>query len=245
MDDDHLTGRIQAFVNCMHSVTLSLVRIDPSTRQPILLQDPKAGHLIASGFAIIRGSERILLSAGHALGAGSWALETRVSLRKEREVLLFALGRTQSSQDGDLGWVRLDWPSMSRNFVADARTRGKSLEIPFYAGPLDSRPVVGEAYGFAASNNATLVRRLDNPDLWREGCYEVGMEFDGCAPDGRYRFKLARTHQGHEYYCGASGAPIADPEGRIVSIVSGGNRESNLILGTPLAELIHEVVDAT
>ena len=70
----------------------------------------------------------------------------------------------------------------------------------------------------------------------RSASYETCMAYTGSNPDGRYVFKLARAHQGHEYYRGASGAPIVSPEGVIVSMVLGGCEKKNEIYGLPLAK---------
>jgi hypothetical protein len=61
------------------------------------------------------------------------------------------------------------------------------------------------------------------------------MTFEGTRRSGAYEFRLARKHQGHKYYKGASGAPIADEEGRIVALVLRGDPVRNLIIGAPIA----------
>lgn len=62
------------------------------------------------------------------------------------------------------------------------------------------------------------------------------MTFSGSNSEGLYVFKLARLHQGHPYYQGASGAPIAGPDGTIVSMVLQGCEKTNEIYGLPLAQ---------
>lgn len=47
-------------------------------------------------------------------------------------------------------------------------------------------------------------------------------------------FRLARSHQGDEYYRGASGSPIADPEGQITSILIGRVPDTELLRATRL-----------
>ena len=54
------------------------------------------------------------------------------------------------------------------------------------------------------------------------------------ADTGLYKFELARKHQGHSYYKGASGAPIADPEGRIISMLVCGDEDEVFLYGVPL-----------
>jgi hypothetical protein len=64
------------------------------------------------------------------------------------------------------------------------------------------------------------------------------MQYDQLASsDLMYYFQLARKHQGNEYYCGSSGAPIADSEGKIVAVVLGGSEKTNTIYGFPLARI--------
>ena len=64
------------------------------------------------------------------------------------------------------------------------------------------------------------------------------MDFEGTDEKyDPYRFKLARNHQGHKYYCGSSGSPIADLSGKIVAIVVCGSAVDNAILGFPLRRI--------
>lgn len=60
------------------------------------------------------------------------------------------------------------------------------------------------------------------------------MEFSREEPTGRLRFNLADGHKGHDYYRGASGAPIANDEGIIVAVLVGGDTSTNELLGAPL-----------
>ena len=99
---------------------------------------------------------------------------------------------------------------------------------------MDESPVADEAYGFAAFAEASFT---EDRMLRREAAYEIGMEFTGLDDESAvYKFKLARPHQGHEYYYGSSGAPIADPSGKIVSLVLGGCESRDEIFGLPLAK---------
>ena len=69
----------------------------------------------------------------------------------------------------------------------------------------------------------------------------MSMAYDGPTPDGKfYTFLLDRSHQGHDYYGGASGSPIVDPEGKIVSILLGSPEEpTDIIFGLLLKDYIH------
>jgi hypothetical protein len=67
--------------------------------------------------------------------------------------------------------------------------------------------------------------------------YEIGMEFIGTDPRGMYRFRLEGKHKGHDFYRGASGAPIADREGVIIALVANGDEAGDdIIQGVPFAD---------
>jgi hypothetical protein len=72
--------------------------------------------------------------------------------------------------------------------------------------------------------------------LIREFACEVGMSLRARDPlTGVLTFDLARKHQGHKYYRGASGAPIADSAGHIVALLLGGDSVSDVLWGVELA----------
>ncbi len=129
-----------------------------------------------------------------------------------------------------------DVARLQQEFQKDARLKGHKLEFSFYRGPLDQTPALNdEPYTFAAWNRALIIP-AGVTLVERSASYETCMAYTGSNPDGRYVFKLARAHQGHEYYRGASGAPIVSPEGVIVSMVLGGCEKKNEIYGLPLAK---------
>ena len=77
---------------------------------------------------------------------------------------------------------------------------------------------------------------MDISGLVAEGSFEIGMRYRSTrSKDDVYEFELDRPHQGHEYYYGASGSPIADETGQIVSLLLGGDPQENLLFGVPLA----------
>jgi hypothetical protein len=107
------------------------------------------------------------------------------------------------------------------------------VELTVYQGPLDTIPEPDLPYGFAAWNNVEA--HLARSTLRRESCYELNLRYLGIDPKNHlYRFEPV-TFQGHEYYQGASGAPIADPTGLIVSMLVGGNKKGTVLWGVPLA----------
>jgi hypothetical protein len=206
---------------------------------------------LASGFVVKKDDRYFLLSAGHAVNKHQWYWEMNVDLSDQRCCLCLPVGpftllkRFSLSEDGssvtakrkiDVGWCELDIKKLTKQFTADPRLTGKTLEIPAYHGPLDERPVANaELYSFAAWNRGLLIP-VGVLLLERSPSFEVGMRFVRENKHGKYVFKLGRSHQGHAYYKGASGAPIATPDGKIISMVLGGSSKRNEIYGLPLAD---------
>jgi hypothetical protein len=64
---------------------------------------------------------------------------------------------------------------------------------------------------------------------------ELNMRYVGIDPKNElYRFEPV-NFRGHDFYEGASGAPIADPTGLIVSMLVGGDKDGRFLWGVPLA----------
>jgi hypothetical protein len=141
----------------------------------------------------------------------------------------------------DFAWAPLDRDRIRAQMKDDPTVGRSEITLPTYCGPLDGKPQSGEAYSFAAWNRVALEQHPGPTGevniLDRQASYELAMEYKGeDAATGKYAFKLARRHQGHDYYRGASGAPIVDPSGQIVSMVLEGNEATDTIWGLPLAQ---------
>jgi hypothetical protein len=129
----------------------------------------------------------------------------------------------------------MDLQQLRDSIRAAGIPEGTSVDVTLYQGPLTERPQQGLPYGFASWSNATMFE--DRAILLRQAAYEVYLEYAGVDPDyGLYRFNVTGEYRGRDYYEGASGAPIADPEGRIVSLVVGGSRSRKAVMGVPLAD---------
>lgn len=237
-DERKVFQRLQKeFVEARLAHTLSLVRCESD-----LL--PKAA---CSGFLVSRGMRHVVVSAGHSLRKGQWFLETGLLVPDARESVLIPLpevwqiretvastGDTDETRTIDLAWAELDVERVRARLLDEPRLAGRKHDLPTYHGPLDGVPTAAAGYGFAAWNRVQF--HVAMATLVREPSYEFDMEYAGIEPEtGLYQFKLARKHQGHPYYKGASGAPIADGTGRIVSLVLGGDGEADIIRGLPLA----------
>ncbi len=111
----------------------------------------------------------------------------------------------------------------------------KGLDLVGYAGAL-GHPAPGGSYAFAAFSKVAYAPSLGLMD--RESVIEAGMSFDGIEPrTGLHRFIVRGEHRGEEYG-GASGAPIVNEAGVVVSIVKGGDPDKKVIWGFPLTDFI-------
>jgi hypothetical protein len=223
----------QSFVNHMLTQTARLVR----------LASGETLKAIASGFWVPVGRKYRLISAGHAIGASpDWAVETIPVSASETLALSLKGVRTLTiikpkceSGSLDIAWADIDPDELKADLQADPHWSQTTVELPLYIGPLDSLPTPGVSYGFAAWNRVELHPALAT--LRREASYELCLEYTGVdSASGLYRFRIARQHQGHDYYRGASGAPIADTEGRYVSMLVCGDPGENVLFGVPLAQ---------
>jgi hypothetical protein len=205
---------------------------------------------LATGFLTTRGNRSYLLSAGHSMRRKSaWFWETNVVFQDERKTLCIPVGPftlikrivirpggNPKTSNIDFAWCEFDVEQIRRRFNEATLLKARQLEIQFYNGPFDCVPILrDEPYTFAAWNRGTLIS-LGSLFLERQASYETCMTYTGKNSKGNYIFKLARPHMGHKFYKGSSGAPIAAPDGRIVSMVLGGNIRTNEIYGLPLAQ---------
>lgn len=223
----------QRFVKHMLAYTVRLVRNAASF-------PTDAG--IASGFLLEREDHFLLLTAGHIFDRpGSWTLETNVSDSHTtlhvavRDVQLIAgvNFNTGHVHRIDVAWARIAQSDVCAGLAANPKLSGRRVELPIYRGPLDSLPNRESYYGFAAWNRVEF--HEDVSTLVSEPSFEIGLCFLGENSQGLYEFELARPHQGREYYEGASGAPIADEEGRIVGLLLCGDIDRNVLFAAPLA----------
>lgn len=229
--DEELAMR--AFVEQMLRVTVSLMQVEPN-RWPVG---------IASGFIIpVEGRYRVI-SAGHAIAAKpNWAIET-VPVSETKTLMLtvrnvHSLAKTETemrTHEFDIAWADL-YPEQLREQIESAPKKPqKPIEITLYEGPLDEAPKDDIPYGFAAWNG--FEGHKDINKAMREARFELNLRYRGIEQsNGLYIFEPARQFQGKEYYEGASGSPIADPEGKIVSMLVGGDGIAGYLWGVPIAK---------
>lgn len=231
MRDDEVPEGIQAFVTHMLGFTSNIVSLN-ATGQPARLR---------SGLVIQREGRYYVITAAHELKGSTWSIETGITVDGQTKGLIIPLkGMVQPDVAVDAALCELDMDGLRRQATGDPLLKGKEFRIKYYRGPIDESPSPDEAYGFAAWNDCTYMKDLSI--LERQATFEVGMTFTGMnSSTGLFSFKLAGKHKGHKVYKGASGAPIADPEGKIVSIVLEGDEAQDMIMGLPLSTFIQRI----
>lgn len=238
MDEDERRAQ-EEFIRWMLTYTVSLVRAEPG-KLPVGAAGMGG---VASGFMVlVEGTVRVI-SAAHAIASSrDWAVEllpvqgTKTLMLSCSDVEPVAKFNPKLGPDQfDLAWAEINLERVQKQLTEDPDFAGLSPELPLYTGPLAVEPDNETPYGFAAWNHTEFHPALST--LLRENSAELYMRYIDTEPkSGLYRFELAREHQGHDYYRGASGAPIFGIDGRIVSMLVGGLEEADggYVYGVPL-----------
>lgn len=189
------------------------------------------GELIgrASGFLYQPSGKNIpvVITAGHKLSAVTHSfIETGV--KENDQTLSINAGKLNifyNNEDIDYAFCELPVDLYKKDMEVY-----KDIEFTAYQHEF-VKAVKDEAYGFSVTNDYGEFIRNPGTDgffLPSYQCYEIAMELERQEEHINY-FKLARPFQGNEYYSGASGSPIADPEGAINSILIGGCENTKLL----------------
>jgi hypothetical protein len=198
------------------------------------------GHMITrcSGFLYQPGPDLIpvVLTAGHKLPIKGSLIETRI--QKDGHILAVNAGEFKIFYNHDT----IDYAySYLPNDVYDREMKpSQGIELSIYQHKF-LNPERNDAYGFAVVNDyAEFIKADDTYLLPSYCCFEVGMELIDQTEHINY-FKVARSFQGDEYYKGASGAPIANPEGVINSILIGGCQQMGVLKAFRLDNAVIEL----
>ncbi|MCK9316534.1 MAG: hypothetical protein M0Q48_10400 [Verrucomicrobia bacterium] len=236
----------QKFLNQILSFCINLVRFESMDK----IEEP-AGW--ATGFIVLHNGIKYLLTAGHVAEKNTtWYWESPLINEKERHVVQIPVGPFQlmkigkigksaeEATDVDFAWCKFsrieqEYQKKCKELILQGISKKDEWEQKYYQGPLDKDPILNnEPYSYAAWNRAEMF--TCDATLKRYPSYETDMTYVGKDEQGIYFFKLIEKHKGHDYYRGASGAPIVDHEGAIVSMVLGGDEANNLIFGAPISE---------
>jgi hypothetical protein len=207
----------------------------------------------SSGFLVQDGDKVFAFAAGHGVNGSAWAFEVPNPPGLFQKAMLIIPSptwgnmvtislETGSTQSLDFAWGKVNMENLRR----DLRSQGRSTVLTICDCAIDGVPNHSDEYNFFALSRVDLLpagvllddgRRSSDPVLLREPAFEFGMKFTGEVEDtGLYRFALARRHMGHAYYRGASGAPIANQNGEVVSMLLGGDVRTNEVYGLPLSK---------
>jgi hypothetical protein len=158
----------------------------------------------------------------------------------------FSAGKLSASgvlkfDNGPVRSADFAWAPFEPNVIAEKLKSfdGPKQPIPFeyYRGPLDKLLTPGEICVLATRSRGKI-EKLRLTYLHRDVCAQ-DLVLHSTNEKGHHVFKPVGGHQGHEFYRGASGAPIANGEGVIVSMLIGGDDLGDEIYGQPLPLIAH------
>lgn len=227
MKEDKILKRIQQYVDFMTKFTVRIVSFKSET--------DITGHRSGFLYQAEDSQAPIVITAGHGCPPVGSFVETRI-LASNRP-LCYNAGKFDvfySEGQIDFAYSRLPIDVIKRDLPPDVR-----VDILAYRHSFGS-PSKGEAYGFAVWNNYELVKTADGLLLPQYCCYEVGMEL-AAEDTWQHFFKTQKPLKKDEYYEGASGAPITDPEGRICSILLGRTEDEGYLRGHKLDEVAKQL----
>lgn len=196
----------------------------------------------ASGCLVNYRDRRFILTASHVvkLGSSDWVIELGRDEKKGTEIFRPAcflyLGEmrrgTGEITDADFCYAEVptDLDPTFRHLTPIGPKSEKRLRHIFDLSAV-GKPDANEVYGFSGNIHPEL---HGTHALVTEATVYPGLRFD--KSDGPfYDFKLPVTHPGDDFFEGCSGAPIVDIRGRLVALVSGGDKAESIIHGIALS----------
>lgn len=211
-DDNYMTEKErknqQKFIDLMLKVTFRICNWDKDGK----LTSRSSGFLYKKS----QSSPILVITAGHGTPLEGAFIETTYVYKNQIAVLNAGKFNVFYQQDG----IDYAYSELSLELIQKSIEPGMSFEFTCYKEPFVNA-FKDEVYGFAVRNNYEFVNMgnalIAPPYL----CHELYLELEKQDEHINY-FKPSRPIQEHEYYAGASGSPIADPTGKICSILIGG-----------------------
>lgn len=206
---------VQKFINLLLKVTFRICHWDNS------------GKLTSrsSGFLYKKSPESpiLVITAGHGTPPEGSFIETRHVYEDQTVAVSAGNFKIFHNEDGiDYAYSTLPLELIQRSLRQDME-----FEFTIYQSSFINA-VKDEAYGFAVRNNYEFVRQGSTLFVPTYLCCELYMELEKQDDHINY-FKTSRPIEEHEYYEGASGSPIAAPDGSITSILIGGTNPRELL----------------
>ena len=248
---------IQKMANFQKLCVLSFVplkRLEEKTNKPIGM---------ASGCIIFYKNSYWLLTVFHAVKDGSWLLEIKYENERQgvkgllipyssftflKEIQFSDELKERLKEGGITVFQRFLNETSFLDFAYRKFSEEEILQLPPYYqeilpdrtiryeeprrvlhADLSIKPQKEKRYGLAGFT----MPQFDGYHLIQNLTIETNLFFDE-EKEPFYIFKLGKTHPGHEFYKGCSGAPIIDEEGNLVSLVVGGDRKNSVIFGINL-----------
>ena len=172
----------------------------------------------SSGFLYKKTKEApiMIITAGHGTPPEGSFIET-IHVHKNKTAAINAGKFSVFYSTDNIDYAYSELPM---ELITISLTKDMSFEFTIYKEPFVNA-VKNEAYGFAVRNNYEFVKMGDKLVAPTYLCHELYLELERQDEHVNY-FKPSRPIMEHEYYAGASGSPIADPSGKICSILIGG-----------------------
>jgi len=216
----------RTILDALLGITLNLVRVDNPER-------PTEPIGLASGFVIEKEGKLYLLTAGHAAMNNPWFWECPLDLaegcllvpvgpfiRYARASLLNGGLTIDESKvpAADFAWAPFDPAAIGKKLNSFSGPK-EEINFELYRGRLDATLAPGEVCVLATRSRG-LIEKARLTYLHRDFCVQ-DLEYRHTNEKGHHVFAPVGGHQGHDYYKGASGAPIANGDGVIVSMLIG------------------------
>jgi hypothetical protein len=198
----------QKFIDLMLKVSFRLCHWD----QDGILTSRSSGFLYKKS----ENSPILVITAGHGTPPEGSFIETTYVHQDKTAAINAGKFNVFHQQDG----IDYAYSELPLELVRNSLSPDMSFEFTCYKGRFVNA-VKDEAYGFAVRNNYEFVKMGESLVAPTYLCHELYLELEKQEEHINY-FKPSRSIQEHEYYKGASGSPIADPTGKICSILIGG-----------------------
>jgi hypothetical protein len=177
----------------------------------------------SSGFIFQNEKTNYVITAGH--GTKPFGCFIEKTIIPNEKVLLVNAGKF--NVHFDIGTYDIAYSILPVELIKKSLKNIRNVDLECYKHNFINASK-NEAYGFAVENNHEF--RMDGKQLVlpRYVCFEVFLELEKQDEHFNY-FRTSRKPQPDYYYSGASGSPIADPAGKINSILIGGTEPRELL----------------
>jgi hypothetical protein len=199
---------------------------------------------MGSGCLVDYEGKRILLTVSHLTkNQGKWCIELRYEPGKG--TALRSLGTMNFLVKGTLGGTSLEDVDFSyvevpgdlqpwRQKVLSATDARDDAPVTVHEFNFGAKLSADRRYGFCGAVLPSLEKHTAGTFLFADLKVYEGLSY--LQSEGDYHvFKLPMAHPGHEYFKGASGAPVIDDEGHVIALVCSGRRDTDEIWAISVA----------